>query len=144
MAFTIASSEGPFALQIHFAIGITIMFKNGLCTHFLPPANKVWGKVIITNVFTCVCLSTGMGVWLPSMHHRSHDQEGWGVCIQRGLPPGRGADPPIHGMLRIWSRSGRYASYSNAFLLGLRFLITVAMDKDRIRNRNHVINRGCE
>ena len=29
------------------------------------------------NVFTGVCLSIGGG-WLPSMHHRSHDQ---GVCI---------------------------------------------------------------
>ena len=48
------------------------------------------------NVVTGVCLSTEEGGWLPSMHHRSHDQgeeglhpggvglhpEDRGVCIQ--------------------------------------------------------------
>ena len=36
------------------------------------------------NVFTGVC---PQGVWLPRMHHRSHDwgvcMHGWWVCIQR-------------------------------------------------------------
>ena len=44
---------------------------------FLPPANEVWGKVMFLHL--CVILFTGG--WLPSMHHRSHDQ---GV---RGLDP---------------------------------------------------------
>ena len=37
------------------------------------------------NVFTPVCHSVHRGWgWLPSMHHRSHDQ---GVCLQWGLHP---------------------------------------------------------
>ena len=43
------------------------------------------------NVFTPVILFTGGEGWLPSMHHRPHDQ-GVGVCIQGegGLHPGQG------------------------------------------------------
>ena len=45
-------------------------------------ANEVWGKVMFLHL--CVILLRGGG-WLPSMHHRSHEQ--WGmhpevVCIQ--------------------------------------------------------------
>ena len=70
-----------------------------------------------------VCLSfCPQGGWLPSMHHRSHDQggsaSGGGVCIQGGeggLHPGGWSDP-LHpartwkegsthstGMLSCWS-----------------------------------------
>ena len=76
-------------------------------TELLPPANEVWGK---GNVFTGVYLSTrgGGGGWLPSMHHRSHDQG--------DLHPDAPPSPEIHGILRDRSTSERYASYWNAFL----------------------------
>ena len=49
-------------------------------TWYLPTANEVLGQ---GNVFTGVCPQE---VWLPSMHHRSHDwgvcMQGWWVCIQ--------------------------------------------------------------
>ena len=64
----------------------------------LPPANEVWGKVML--LYMSVILSRG---WLPSMHHRSHDQggllpggsasregsasRGW-MCIQGGSASG--------------------------------------------------------
>ena len=50
------------------------------------------------------------GGWLPSMHHRSHDQGVciWGVCIR-----GVGRPPRYYG---IRSTSGKYVSYWNAFL----------------------------
>ena len=45
---------------------------------FLLPANEVWGKVMVLHV--CVILFTGAGEgWLPSMHHRSHDQHPGGA-----------------------------------------------------------------
>ena len=66
------------------------------------------------NIFTSVCHSVheeggrGQDGWLPSMHHRSHDQgvciqgvcisgslHHGGVCIQGGW-----ADPQIYGILR--------------------------------------------
>ena len=54
----------------------------------------------------------GGGGWLPSMHHRSHD---WGVLHPGGSASGGGlGSPPKH--YRIWSISGRYACYLNAFL----------------------------
>ena len=55
----------------------------------LPPANKVWGKLIFSQA--CVIPSVlssvhGKGAvavrWLPSRHHRSYDWGGGGVCIQ--------------------------------------------------------------
>ena len=53
---------------------------------FLPPANEVWGKVMFLHL--CAILFMGGG-WLPSMHHRSHDQ---GVCLEGdGLYPGKSA-----------------------------------------------------
>ena len=47
-------------------------------THFLLPANEVWGKAMFSQVFVCFVYPRGRG-WLPSMHHRSHDQHpgGW-------------------------------------------------------------------
>ena len=116
------------------------MFKNGLCTHFLPPANEVWGKVMFSHVFVCP-QGWGFGFLACITGHMTREDGG---SASRGAYHQGVGRPPIHAMLRIWSRRGRYASYSNAFLLGLRFLITVAMDKDRIRNHNHVINRSCE
>ena len=84
------------------------------------------------SCFTGFFLSTGgwgagRGVWLPSMHHKSHEQ--WvciqgeigsasrgkgstsrGVCIQRGSASGGWVDYPPP---RNWE-SGRYASHWNA------------------------------
>ena len=49
------------------------------------------------NVFRGVCLSMGVGgVWLPSMHHRLHDQQflpPGGSASRGGLHPGRGLLP---------------------------------------------------
>ena len=56
----------------------------------LRPAIEVWGKVIFSQAFFNVFMGWVGGVWLPSMHHRSHD---WGsatrgVCLQGVLHPG--------------------------------------------------------
>ena len=82
------------------------------------------------NVFNSICQSfcPVLGGWLPSMHHRSHDQEGFcirGVCIwgsasggsASGVSASRGVrqTPPIMTSSGNHS-SGRYASYCNAFL----------------------------
>ena len=76
------------------------------------------------NVFTGICLSTGGG--LASQNQKLHDQgasaSSRGVCIRRGLHPGRGLDRPpsrYMGYYGIRSTSGRYASYWNAFLLSV-------------------------
>ena len=71
--------------------------------NFLPPANEVWGKVIFSE--TSVILFTGGGR-LPTGASAS-----WG----RGLPTGRiGQNPHPQNQ-----KSGRYASYWNAFLLSM-------------------------
>ena len=58
-----------------------------LSASLLPPANEVWGKVF----YTCLSFCSQGQVWLPSMHHRSHDQNlGGGVCIQGCLHLGGG------------------------------------------------------
>ena len=88
-------------------------FTEGICLKIFT-ARKVWGKV----TFSQACV-------IPSVHG-----EGGGLhpggCLDPGVPnPGgsasRGlggwADPPPIGYYRIWSMSGRYASYWNAFLL---------------------------
>ena len=86
--------------------------------------NKVGYALIVTarkrslgqgNIFTSVCHSVkGGGWWLPSMHHRSHDQGGstsgglhrGGLHPGGGLPPGRVCrgvgrpSPEIYGILR--------------------------------------------
>ena len=75
--------------------------------------NEVWGKVMFLRL--SVSHSIHRGGWLPSMHHRSHD---WGRlhlgggCLHLVGMLGR---PPEH--YKIWSISGRYAAYWNAFLL---------------------------
>ena len=63
---------------------------------YLPPANEVWSKVMFLHL--CAILFRE------------------GVCLQGGLHPGGvGQIPPIR-YYRIWSTSGWYASYWNAFL----------------------------
>ena len=77
-----------------------------------PHANEVWCKVVF---YTCVsfCLQVGgwlpsmhhrshdqhPGRWLPSMHHRSHEQQPVGMSASRGvcLQGGSWADPPELG-----------------------------------------------
>ena len=133
----------------------------------LPPANKVWGKVIFLHM--CVILSTGGSmcgcrggvhgcrgcVWLPGGHAwlgGMHGCQGgvldcggcvwlpgacmvaggwgcqgacvafWGACVVVGghvwLPGGLCMVAwGCVGYNKIWSMSGRYASYWNAFLL---------------------------
>ena len=72
------------------------------------------------------------GRWLPSMHHRSHDQEGstsrGGGLHPEGSAPGEGSlGRPLPqrymGYYGIRSTSGRYASYWNASLLTTVFLL---------------------
>ena len=58
-----------------------------LSVYLLPAANEVWVKVMFLHL--CVILFTGLGVWLPNMHHRSHDQ--LGLHLERGLPTGGSA-----------------------------------------------------
>ena len=66
----------------------------------IPPANEVWGKEIISQV----CF-LGVGGWLPSMNHRSHDQGSasrgsasrGGGSVFRGV--GQTPSPWIHGIL---------------------------------------------
>ena len=80
----------------------------------LPPANEVRDKVMSSQA--CVI----HGDWLPSMHHKSHDQEVYiqGIHIQVGV----GQSHPLQGHIGyywMWSTSEQYASYFNAFLLRL-------------------------
>ena len=71
------------------------------------PQTKFWGKAIFSQA--SVILSTGgRGDWLPSMHHRSHDQG--------GLPPGGSA---CRGSASRWSASGGSASEGSASRGGL-------------------------
>ena len=86
---------------------------------FLPPANEVCEG----NVFTGVCLSTGgMGLGEGSLSRGSL----WpGVSVQGpgGLCPGHSLSerPPSHTV-----KSGRYASYWNAFLYPLQTVAEVS------------------
>ena len=80
------------------ASGQYTSFRNAF---LLPPANEVWGKVMLLHL--CVILFTGGG-GLPPWESAS-----------RGLV-GQNPPPPI-GYYGIRSTSGRYASYWNAFLL---------------------------
>ena len=47
----------------------------------LLPANEVREMVMILHM--SVILSMGEGGWLPSMHHKSHDQHQGGLASQR-------------------------------------------------------------
>ena len=46
------------------------------------------------NVFTRVCHSVHRGGWLPSMHHRSHDQHGGLPTVGSACREGVGQTPP--------------------------------------------------
>ena len=80
------------------------------------------------NVFTGLCHSFcpwgGGGGWLPSIHHRSHDQGGlhlgglppWGICIQEGglIPRGSasrgvGQTPLPQRHMRLWDMANKWA-----------------------------------
>ena len=91
---------------------------------FLPPANKVWGKVMFLHL--CVILFTE-GVCIQGGLYLV------GVCIQGGLHRGDGQTPlppPPIGCYGIQSTSGRYASYWNAFLSNYPFKVGVADNSD--------------
>ena len=91
-------------------------------SRFLPPANKVWGKVIF---FAPVCHSVHGGGGVPGQVPPAGTPP-WAGTPQAGTPPwagtppmGRytpwaGTPPSVHAWIR--STSGRYASYWNAFL----------------------------
>ena len=99
---------------------------NLLFRPFLPAATKLGQG----NVFTGVCLSTGGSA---SVHAGMPDPPGPGTPPPGSRPP-PGADPPPRSRpssgpgtppppresdARIWSMSGQYASYWNAFLFSL-------------------------
>ena len=94
----------------------TLLDTHPLDTHTPSQTPPVWGKVIFSQA--SVILSMLEEGWLPSMHHRSHNQgvlHPVVVCIWRGwadLPP----PTRYMGYYRIRSTNGRYASYWNAFL----------------------------
>ena len=85
------------------------------------------------NVFTPVCHSVHRGSWLPSMHHRSHNQGGlppWGSASREGLHRGgsasrRGwADPPLHHGI-LWETVNKRAV---RILLVYAFLLKRCLD----------------
>ena len=73
----------------------------------LPPANKVWDKVMFLHVSVC---SRGVCLWRGSAS-RGRGSASRGVCLHRGLPLGGSAsregwvDAPRN------QKSGQYASY---------------------------------
>ena len=80
-------------------------------SRLLPPANEVWGKVMLSQVFVCpqggVCIQGGSASRVICTQ---------GVCMG-GLHPGGRQILPI-GYYGIRSTSGWYAYYWNAFLFG--------------------------
>ena len=74
---------------------VSSLHSNSYClvlvpTIFLPPANEVWGKVMILHVSVILSMGVGERQWLPSMHHRSHDQSPGRESVSRegvGRPP---------------------------------------------------------
>ena len=104
----------------------------GIISVLLPPSNEVCEGY----VFTGVCLFTGVRVacvaggcaWQGDMHgggggvHGGGSMCGRGVCMVGAGVHDRGCASHAHPPGRyygysIWSMSGRYASYWNAFLL---------------------------
>ena len=84
---------------------------------FLPPANEVWGKVIFSQA--SVILFTGGGVHgmhAPWAHTPPGKHTPW-ACT----PPHLRAHMPPDGYYEMWSMSGWYASYWNAFFLFFNF-----------------------
>ena len=67
-----------------WAVRILLEWNAFLCIF---TANEVWGKVIFSQACAIPSVQRGGGAWLPSMHHRSHDQSlhpGW---LGRSLQP---------------------------------------------------------
>ena len=87
---------------------------------FLPPTNEVWGKVMF--LLMCVILFRGGGGLPPGGR-----QSALGVCHRGGSESsgsshsggGQTTPPPPQN-----KKSGQYASYWNAFLLGLFLFLT--------------------
>ena len=81
---------------------------------------RSWGKVIFSEEFCPrggACM-VGRHVWQGGVHCR-------GACVAGGVR-GSGGVCGTHAPGRyyeIWSMSGRYASYWNAFLFDIKFLI---------------------
>ena len=72
------------AAMIDVAAAVNFLKKKG-CekVNFITACKRCCGKVMF---FTPVCLFTGGGDWLPSMHHRSHDHHpggsaSMGICL---------------------------------------------------------------
>ena len=70
-------------------------------------AKEVWGKVIFSEA--CVKKAVHRGGGLPQ-------------CML-GYQTPREEAPPEQSMLEVWSTSGQYASYWNAILLSLSFVL---------------------
>ena len=98
-------------------------------TCFLPPANEDWGKVIFSQASVCArggVFVQGEGVYVqwgglcPVGGSLSRGVSVQGVSVQEGLCPGGlcQGDPRT-------VKSGRYASYWNAFLLFCVFVAVI-------------------
>ena len=85
----------------------TIIWNNFL--PYLPPANEVWGKAMFSQA--SVILGGGL-------HPGGVCIWGGGGLLPGGVlhPGGDWADPPQSEYYGIWSMSGQYAFYWNAFL----------------------------
>ena len=115
----------------------------------LPPANEVWEGYVFTQVSVCpqrgvaggafvagVCAWKGGCVWQGGVHGRRD------IC-DRGGVHGRGHawhvhhpehPPPSNRHYEIWSMSGRYASYWNAFLLKDKpSLVLIRATSDKVK-----------
>ena len=78
------------------------------------------GKVMFLHL--CVILLTGGG-WLPSMHHRLHDQHWWGC--NGGLPTEGSASRQLGRPPPSPAGSGWHASYWNAVLFRQLYYILI-------------------
>ena len=119
---------------------------NCMAKQLLPPANEVWGKVIfsVARVKNSVCRGEYLGRYPPGRYTPGRYTSLGRYTPQSRYPLGRYTPPeqvnplgrytprqagtpradtppragtPWAGTLEIWSMSGRYASYWNAFLL---------------------------
>ena len=94
---------------------LSISFQNVLATLlsiffpclptplYLPPANEVWGKVMVLHPSVILFIGRGVSTPLHAGVHPQADTPSW-------------ADT-LFGYYEIRSTSGRYASYWNAYLL---------------------------
>ena len=117
--------------KIAYAIVKFTYFENEnivvICFVLYHPANEVWGKAMFSQVFIC---PWGGGVGFPACIT--------GQMTRAGLPSLLDAYPPMHtslgadspgcrslpmGYYGIQSTSGWYASYCNAFLWSLKFVL---------------------